>query len=88
MKNILIDGHEAHDINKQIRKVIKGLGNPEPPLDLDEVLDLLNLDRGYYSSDDESAIQEVVSRDYFRQCSVVWLPQSRPCQHLYMIYCR
>jgi len=62
MKSILIDGHEAQDIDKQVRKVLQGLGNPDPPLNLDETLELLNLDRGYYSSDDESAVREVVSR--------------------------
>lgn len=62
MKSILIEGHEAHDINKQIRRVIKGLGNPEPPLNLDEVLELLNLDRAYYSGTDDSVVREVVSR--------------------------
>jgi hypothetical protein len=62
MKSIAIDGHEAQDIDKQVRKVLRGLGNPDPPLNLDEALELLNLDRGYYSSDDEGAVREVISR--------------------------
>ena len=62
MKSILIDGHEAQDIDKQVRKVLRGLGNPDPPLDLDDALGLLHLDLGYYNSNDESVVREVVNR--------------------------
>ena len=62
MKNIIIDGHEAHDIREQVSKVLRGLGNPEPPLQLDEVRELLRLDRRFYSGTNQSAVREVVSR--------------------------
>lgn len=29
MKSIVIDGHEAHDIRQQVKKVLRGLGNPD-----------------------------------------------------------
>ena len=62
MKHPVMDGHEAHDIRQQVTKVLRGLGNPSPPLSLDEVRELLNLDRRYFSSNDQSAVGEVVSR--------------------------
>ena len=34
MMNRYLGGYEINDIQAQVRKVIKGVGNPEPPLDL------------------------------------------------------
>jgi len=54
--------HQATAIDKQVAKVLRGLGNPEPPLSLDDVRELLKLDRKFYSSSDTSHLREVVSR--------------------------
>jgi len=54
--------HTAEDIDAQIDKVLRGLGSPPPPLSLDDVRALLNLDRQYYSSKNDGAIREVASR--------------------------
>ncbi len=62
MKNPQIGRLEAEDLKRQVQKVLRGLGNPEPPLDLRMVRDLLKLDLQYYSSQDDSALREVVSR--------------------------
>jgi len=62
MKNIIITGYEAQDIQDQVDKILRGLGNPEPPLKLEEVRELLRLDRRFYSSENQSAVREVVSR--------------------------
>ena len=62
MKNPLLGKHEASDIRRQVDKVLRGLGNPEPPLDLRLVRELLNLDRQYYSSTDDTWLREKVSR--------------------------
>jgi Zn-dependent peptidase ImmA (M78 family) len=62
MKNPTIGFHEAEDIREQVRKVLKGLGDPDPPLRLEDVLELLRLDRQYYSSGDDGAVREFVSR--------------------------
>jgi hypothetical protein len=62
MKNIIVTGYEAQDIQAQVDKILRGLGNPEPPLKLEEVRELLRLDRRFYSSEDQSAVREVVSR--------------------------
>ena len=50
------------DLNSQADKLLKGLGSFEPPVDLRVVRELLRLDRHYYSSQDDSAISETVSR--------------------------
>jgi hypothetical protein len=50
------------DLNAQAEKLLRGLGSTEPPLDLRLVRDLLKLDRHYYSSTNDGAIAETVSR--------------------------
>jgi hypothetical protein len=62
MKNVCIGQKEQQDIQRQVDKILHGLGNPEPPLDLREVRELLRLDRQYYNSRDTSALQEFVSK--------------------------
>lgn len=62
MRNKRIGHRTVVDIDGQIAKVLRGLGNPEPPLDLRLVRDLLKLDRSYYSTTDDSLLREVYSR--------------------------
>jgi hypothetical protein len=62
VKNQVIPAYEAADLRRQVEKVLRGLGNPEPPLRLEDVRELLRLDRRYYSSTDDSAARETVSR--------------------------
>lgn len=50
------------DIDLQVAKVLRGLGNPEPPLDLAQVRALLKLDRGYYSTTNDGLLRETISR--------------------------
>lgn len=57
-----IGDYERHDIDALVSKVIRGLGNPEPPVRLDDVRELQRLDRGYYSSSDDSVLRETISR--------------------------
>ena len=61
-KNYLIKEKAAQDIDGRVERVLRGLGNPEPPLRLEEVRDLLRLDRVFYTADDPGLIREVVSR--------------------------
>jgi hypothetical protein len=61
-KNYLVKEKTAHDIDGRIERVLRGLGNPEPPLRLEEVRELLKLDRVFYTADDPSLIREAVSR--------------------------
>jgi hypothetical protein len=62
MKNVILTPLEAGDLRAQAEKVLRGLGNPEPPIDLQSVYELLRLDRQFYSSTDDGAVREFVSR--------------------------
>lgn len=53
---------ESLDIDKQVEKIIRGLGNPNPPVVLADVRELLRLDLGYYSSKDDGLLRETISR--------------------------
>lgn len=53
---------ERHDIRKQVTRILRDLGNPEPPLKLTEVRSLLSLDLQYYSSSDPGLILELTHR--------------------------
>src|SRR5258708_39721123 len=62
MRNRFLQDRQRAEIDGQISKILRGLGNPEPPLDLAQVRTLLRLDVGYYSSTDDGALREFVSR--------------------------
>lgn len=62
MKNVFLRDRTARDINDLVAKVLRDLGRPEPPLNLDTVRELLRLDRQYYSSTEDGALREVVHR--------------------------
>ena len=61
-KNEILRARTAADIDERVERVLNGLGNPEPPLDLRTVRELLKLDRGYYSANDPGLLQETVSK--------------------------
>lgn len=54
--------YEAEDIRKIVTRVLRDLGNPEPPLRMEEVRQLLELNIGYYSSTNTTLLQEVAHR--------------------------
>lgn len=62
MRNVALGPRTISDIDGQVEKIIRGLGNPEPPIDLRIVRDLLKLDRQFYSSTDHGFVSEVFSR--------------------------
>ena len=62
MRNRFLDPRTARDIDLQIAKILRGLGSPKPPLELADVFELLKLDRQYYSSQDDGALKEFVSK--------------------------
>jgi hypothetical protein len=62
LENIFLDEKTAHDIDSRIAKILRDIGNPEPPLRLEIVRDLLELDKAFYSSADGSVLQETVHR--------------------------
>lgn len=61
MRNKPIPALVAKDIEAQVKKVLRGLGNPEPPLYLDDVRELLSIDRHYFSSADTGMFRQFVS---------------------------
>lgn len=62
MKNRIVGPKTAEDIDGRVERVLRGLGRPEPPLRLEDVRELLRLDRGFYVADDPGLLQEVISR--------------------------
>lgn len=62
MRNIHLKERTVADIDAQIAKILRGLGDPGPPLDLRIVRELLKLDRDYYSSSDDGLLRETFSR--------------------------
>lgn len=61
-KNRLLLPKTAQDIDQRVERVLRGLGNPEPPLRLDEVRELLKLDLAFYTANDPTVAREVISR--------------------------
>jgi len=62
MRNKLLSDRTSNDINKQVERIMRGLGNPKPPLDLRQVRELLKLDLEYYSASDDDILRETFSR--------------------------
>ena len=50
------------DIQERTDKILRELGNPDPPLNLDVVRELLRLDRDYFTSDSDGLLQAMVSK--------------------------
>ncbi|QNN23367.1 DUF955 domain-containing protein [Planctomycetales bacterium ZRK34] len=62
MKNRFLKDKVAADIDKHVARVLGDLGTPEPPLRLEIVRDLLELDRQFYSKDDPSVLDQVAHK--------------------------
>jgi hypothetical protein len=62
IKNRFLEERTARDIDAQVTKILRGLGNPTCPIELAAVRELLKLDRQYYSSTDDSLLREMVSK--------------------------
>ena len=61
-KNRFLSDKTARDIDERVERVLRGLGDPEPPLRLEDVRELLNLDRKFYTADDPGVVREVIGR--------------------------
>lgn len=62
LENVFLNPNTAKSIDQYIQKVLHDLDNPEPPLELSDVRELLRLDRAYYSSTDHGVLDEVIHR--------------------------
>ena len=61
-RNLIIEAKTANDIDRRVEHVLGGLGHPDPPLRLEDVRELLQLDREFYTADNPSVVKEVISR--------------------------
>ena len=62
MKSVQAGELERHDIRDQVDRILRDLGNPEPPLKLKDVRSLLLLDLQYYSSSEPGLVLELTHR--------------------------
>src|SRR6266480_4696939 len=53
---------ERREIRDQVGRILRDLGNPEPPLKLTDVRTLLSLDLQYYRSSDPGLVSELTHR--------------------------
>ena len=61
-RNRVLSAKTAKDIDERVERVLRGLGHPEPPLRLEDVRELLRLDREFYRADDPGVLREAISR--------------------------
>lgn len=59
---VTVGEFEAEDIRRIIDRVLRDLGDPEPPLKLEDVRNQLKLDLKYYSTTDPTYLQEVAHK--------------------------
>lgn len=60
--NHILSHGTAAQIDQCVAKVLADLDQPEPPLDLDAVRELLRLDRQFYSSAEDGILKEVIHK--------------------------
>jgi hypothetical protein len=57
-----LDDATRRDIDDRVARILRDLGNPSPPLPLDDVRELLRLDRAFYTAEDPVVLAETVHR--------------------------
>lgn len=62
MHKVVLKPGTRNEIDLQTEKVLRGLGNPEPPLDLEAVFRLQELDPQYYRTSEDGVVRETISR--------------------------
>lgn len=62
MGRVLVGEFEKREILAQVDRILRDLGNPEPPLNLADVRALLSLDLHYYNSADPGLVEELTHR--------------------------
>ena len=61
-RNRALSAKTAKDIDERVERVLRGLGHPDPPLRLEDVRELLKLDREFYRAGKLGVLREAVSR--------------------------
>jgi len=59
---LVLQPRVRQDIQARTDRILRELGNPEPPLRLEDVRTLLRLDRDYFSGDSDGLLQAMVSK--------------------------
>ena len=62
LRKVILTPGTRSEIDIQVEKIIRGLGYPQPPLDLDAVFKLQQLDPQYYRTSDDGVVRETISR--------------------------
>jgi hypothetical protein len=62
LQNLFLNQRTANDIDRRVAKILMDMGSPEPPLRLEDVRYLLELDLGYYSTADDGILRETLHR--------------------------
>lgn len=62
MKNLLLREPVRAKIDVRVERLLRELGSPEPPLNLDHVRHVLKLDRDYFSGSDDRLITQTLHR--------------------------
>ena len=60
MKNLILQPAIRQKIDRRVDKILRDLGNPEPPLRLEDVRELLRLHVGFYQTDNDGFLQRAV----------------------------
>lgn len=78
MRKVTLKQGTRDEIETQVQKILRGLGNPKPPLDLDAVFRLQQLDPQYYRTSEDGVVRETISRVkvgaklFFEQPTRIW----------------
>lgn len=62
LRKVILTPGTQNEIDIQVEKIVRGLGHPEPPLDLDAVFRLQQLDPQYYRTSEDGVVRETISR--------------------------
>lgn len=62
MDEVIVGEHERRQINERVERILRDLGNPEPPLKLEDVRQLLSLNLQYYRSTDPGLVEDLTHR--------------------------
>ena len=79
--NLLLSEHSSAQIDIRVEKILNDLGDPHPPLNLEDVRRLLKLDLGYYSTADTTWLNEKIHQLKVAGKQVLSSPTSNPTSH-------
>lgn len=66
----IIDDYDRDEIHKHIARLLRDMGNPNPPLKLEEVRELQKLDLKYYSKSEINFLDEIAHQTFMAGKSI------------------